>query len=82
MNYKDVIISVLDEMGIFIDVTEEVCLNDYIADSIQFIQFIVALEEALGFEFPDEYLNYESMESMEKLLAIIELAADERAQNT
>lgn len=73
MNYRDKVIEVLEEMGILIDEEDDtVALQDYIVDSVQFISLIVNLEEKLDFVFPDEYLVYESISTLETLCNIIE----------
>lgn len=75
MKYRDDILEVLENMGIYIDQDEELIdLQAYIVDSIQFITFIVNLEEKLEFTFPDEYLLYESIASIDLLCEIIEQA--------
>ena len=73
MNYRDKVIEVLEEMGILIDEEDDtVALQDYIVDSVKFISLIVNLEEKLDFVFPDEYLVYESISTLETLCNIIE----------
>ena len=36
--------------------------------SIQFIKIIIAIEEKYGFEFEDDYLNYENLGTIEKIV--------------
>lgn len=43
---------------------EDVNLQDYILDSIQFITFIIALEDELHVEIPDELLSYDKFLSL------------------
>lgn len=43
---------------------EDFMLSDYLNDSIMFIQFIVSLEETLGLELPDDFLNPELLDSI------------------
>ena len=75
MKYKDMVIEVLDSMGIFIDPEEApINLQEYIVDSIQFVSFIVNLEEKLNFTFPDEYLLYDTIATLDLLCEIIEHA--------
>lgn len=73
--YRKAIIEVLENMGICLDYEDEsICLHDYIIDSIQFISFIVNLEEKLEFVFPDEYLLYDSIATIDILCEIIDQA--------
>ena len=75
MKYRGVVIEILENMGIYVDQEEEsINLHEYIVDSIQFITFIVNLEERLEFTFPDEYLLYDSIATIELLCDIIEQA--------
>ena len=75
MKYRTEIIEVLESMGIYVN-QEEVPINlqEYIVDSIEFITFIVNLEEKLNFTLPDEYLVYESIATIDLLCEIIEKA--------
>lgn len=76
---KELIYSALSEMGIsFTDVEKEhmadVNIGEYIQDSIEQIMFVVALEEHLGFEIPDDVLTKESLSSLNELAALLEKA--------
>ncbi len=44
---------------------------DYLADSIQFIGFIVDVEKTFEMEMPDEYLLYDSIASLHSFAEII-----------
>ncbi|MBQ8392456.1 MAG: hypothetical protein IJX51_01660 [Clostridia bacterium] len=73
MKYRDQVVQVLEEMGILIESDEyDVNLQDFIVDSIQFITFIVNVEEKLNLTFPDEYLNYDNIETLHKFCEILE----------
>lgn len=54
-----------DSFGIFLfgDEHEDFSLSEYITDSLTFIQFIIAIEEEIGKELSDDFLNYEILES-------------------
>lgn len=54
-----------DSFGIFLfgDDQEDFSLSEYISDSLTFIQFIIAIEEEIGNDLPDDFLNYEILES-------------------
>lgn len=63
--YK-LLLGVLEEkMGFIVLGSEQddFAITDYIPDSLTFIQFIVALEESLEVELPDEFLNNELLVS-------------------
>ena len=75
MNYKNEVLDVLEDIGIYIEDTgETILLQDYIIDSIQFITLIVKIEEKLDFVFPDEYLLYDSISTLEMFCNIIDNA--------
>lgn len=75
MNEKRVLMyEVLAELGIECTQAEEEDLNlqEFIEDSFSFINFIVSIEEKFNVEIPDEYLSYETIQSMNGLLELIE----------
>lgn len=75
MNEKRVLMyEVLTELGIECTRSENEDLNlqEFIEDSFSFINFIVSIEEAFNVEIPDEYLSYETIQSMNGLLELIE----------
>ncbi len=66
-NIKKQIFEILDENGIYIepgDTGEDIDLREYLVDSIQYVYFIVELEERLGVELPDEILIYDNLASL------------------
>lgn len=67
MNYAyEILIRVLnDNFGILIlnDEQEDFSISEYIYESITFIQFIIAIEEELGKDLPDDFLNIEILDS-------------------
>ncbi|MFR4135956.1 MAG: acyl carrier protein [Lachnospiraceae bacterium] len=57
--------SVLHEEMIFVDsIDEQTDLREYIIDSIQFVNFIVDLENYFGIQIDDGYLNYDLLQSI------------------
>ena len=56
---------VLKEMGyiIFEPEGQDYSLGDYVTDSIAFIQFMVNLEEVLGFDLTDDFFTFDVIES-------------------
>ena len=68
------IITVFQNMGIMVSMeseSEDVDLTEYILDSMQFISFIVELERELNIEFPDEFLLYENIRSLNGFINLI-----------
>lgn len=80
MNIKGNVLSILEQNGIYIkqDADVDIDLRDYIADSFQFITFIVELEEQIGIEFPDEFLTIEKLSSLNGFANIIEAVMKEQ----
>ena len=59
-----VVRSVLKKNGILIsDSPDDINLREQIQDSIQYISFIVTLEQELNIEIPDEMLSIEALDS-------------------
>lgn len=61
-----VLLKILNEnfgVVIFKNQQEDFSIKDYISDSITFIQFIVAIEEELSLELPDDFLDVELLSS-------------------
>ena len=64
---KKYIFEILDENGVYVDqsdIEEDLDLREYIVDSLQYVYFIVELENRLGLELPDEILLYENLASI------------------
>ncbi len=61
----ELLISVLEEMGYVIleKEGEDFSISDYISDSIQFISFIINIEDKIGVELTDDFLRYDIMHS-------------------
>ena len=61
---KSVIFDVLQEQGIMIDPTDEdFDLREFIQDSLQFITFIVALEQQMEIEIYDAITSFNNFSS-------------------
>ena len=62
----NMITDILAEMGfvIFDDIDNDFDLRDYIIDSLQYMQFIVSIEEKLGIQLEDEFLSYDIISSI------------------
>lgn len=57
----DNIIDILEDMGylIFEKDEDDFAVSDYVVDSLQFIDFIVRIEEKLEIELTDDFLQYD-----------------------
>lgn len=55
------IVDCMEQMGYVVFEKDELDFNigDYITDSINFIEFIVKLEEIWNVELPDDFLSYD-----------------------
>ena len=75
MDTKRRILNCLEQVGIVFDVNDmssDIEMADFLTDSIVFIQFIVAIEEEFGIDFPDEYLIIDKLGSLSALTLTIE----------
>lgn len=73
MDYRKGIIILLQDEGIALSHQDnDVDLREYITNSIQFISFIVDIEEKFEITMPDEYLSYESLSSLYAFAGIVE----------
>lgn len=70
---KKILIDVFEDAGIYVDCEEkdDINISNYIKDSIQFISIIVAMEEKLEIEIPDELLALDTFSSFNHLIDII-----------
>ena len=65
MDIKLNIIQIMDSIGIYIEPTDDdIDLTEYILDSMQFITFIVELENAFEINYPDDMLIYDCLKSI------------------
>ena len=72
---NEIAINVLEQLqkiGIFLDGTDDVNLNEYIEDSLQYISFVVLLEQSFDITFPDEELLFNSFSSLHGLITLVE----------
>lgn len=79
-NIRQKILELMSDIGYFIeDASIDVDIRDYIIDSIEFIGFIVQLEEKLNISFPDEYLMIDTLESLNGLANLLSSIGEEMA---
>lgn len=83
MNVKNELFQCLNNIGIVMEKTDEdFDLNEYGLDSLQFISFIVEMENCFDIEFPDELLVMDTMTSFNAFTNIIEgLINDKESDN-
>lgn len=65
----------LSNIGILIDeetIDEDIDLTEYILDSLQFVSFIIELENELNIELPVEVLQYDKIRSLNGFVALIQ----------
>ena len=61
---KEIIINTLNKVGIMVDsIDEDLDLGEWIQDSLQYISFVVELEQILDIEMPDEIFSIGSLAS-------------------
>lgn len=68
----------LQKLGIILDNIEDVNLNDYMDDSLQFISFIVQVEQAFDIVFPNEELLLNSLYSLDGFCELIKEIREKR----
>lgn len=72
-NIKDTVLKALEETGLYFEYTnQDFDLRDLLQDSIQFITFLVNLEESLSIELPADLLLPEAGASFEGFCRSIE----------
>jgi acyl carrier protein len=79
MNIQNKIIECAEKIGIVIDdkiYDEQVDLRDYIEDSLEFISFIVELENELNIEIPAEMLEFDNLSSISSFGKMLEDLCD------
>lgn len=52
--------------------TNDIDLTEFIEDSVHFVQFIVALEDNLDIEIPNELLNFQLLTSWNGFSSMVE----------
>ncbi len=69
---KKKVIEIMEEVGVFIDgEVSENELNSYFDDSIHFMSFVVQLESEFQIEFPNEFLVFDSFNSLDNIAEMI-----------
>ena len=75
MSTKEKVLLLLNDLGNGIeecDLTKDINLQEFIIDSLQFISFIISLEEKFDIEFPDELLQTDNIKSLNAFCDIID----------
>lgn len=68
---RDRVIQCLENIGYSGDYESDTKLSDFIEDSVQFVSFIVELEEEFHIEIPDDYLILGSFQDINDVCEII-----------
>jgi acyl carrier protein len=74
MDVREKILEILDTNGIWVDADiaeDDIDLREYIVDSFQFISFIVEIEKEFNMEFPEEFLLFDKIASLNGFSNII-----------
>lgn len=78
---NEILINLLEDMGFFVlDQEQDFDIRDYISDSIQFMDFIVRIEDKLQIELSDDFLDYDLLLSSVALANKIEIYKDSLEQ--
>ncbi len=78
---NEILINILEDMGFFVlDQEQDFDIRDYISDSIQFMDFIVRIEDKLQIELSDNFLDYDLLLSSVALANKIEIYKDSLEQ--
>ena len=73
VHYGD-IIKIIESLGVFAEDNADgtLLLENVIEDSIQFISFIIEIEQIFSVEIPDEYLIPERMNTINDVCSLVE----------
>lgn len=78
---NEILVNILEDMGFFVlDQEQDFDIRDYISDSIQFMDFIVRIEDKLQIELSDDFLDYDLLLSSVALANKIESYKDSLKQ--
>lgn len=78
---NEILINILEDMGFFVlDQEQDFDIRDHISDSIQFMDFIVRIEDKLQIELSDDFLDYDLLLSSVALANKIEIYKDSLEQ--
>ncbi len=55
---------------------DDFAINEYVTDSVTFIKLIIAIEETIGKELTDDFLDYEMLSSAKGFAAKIDCFID------
>ena len=77
MNVENSIIEVMNQVGMFIDLNtdsdnDDVDLREFIQNSVQFISFVLELENVFNIVLPNQYLLIDNFSSLKAIALNIE----------
>lgn len=72
---KNKIIECMNNIGVFVEenLNDNCQLSELIQDSLTFITLIVELENTFYIEIPDNYLNYESLQTVDDVVQLVNM---------
>jgi acyl carrier protein len=76
---REKLLGILEESGLYVErksPEQDIDLREYIADSVQFMSFVVEIEAQLSIEIPDEVLVYDNLGSLNGFASILESIMD------
>lgn len=77
IDYKNDIIMCLNNIGVIIeDLDLEERIEVHLTDSISYVSFIVELEQYFDIEIPDEYLENQSIQNFNDIVAIVNMLVE------
>lgn len=66
------IIGCMENLGMYVEADDKnIILQDYIADSLMYISFIVELEQQFNIEISDEYLVPDKLKTIDDVVEMI-----------
>lgn len=79
----DQVIEILNSIGITTNVTDmetDIDINELISDSIQWISFIISLEDKFGIEWPDDFIMINNFISLKTIICFISDMLNEKGK--
>ncbi len=69
---KERLIKMIEELTGSTQVSAEQQLREIGINSITYVQILISLEDELGVEFPDQFLDFEALSTVGSLAALLE----------
>lgn len=81
MKEKEIIVEILESIGIYIDTICNDNISDIIDDSLTFISFIIEVEERFKISIPDIYLNIDMIGTIDDFIDVIKEISKDNSNN-